>query len=187
MLADGESTRSFAQVLEAAIESGAAPPVLVVGVHNSGDAADRSDMRSQEYLPGYKPRRFAAHLSFVTGGVIPWAAERFPVADGPWISAGCSSGAAWAIAAAQRRPEVFGGVAGLSAGIVPRRVAGASRGVRHYLGAGTLEESFRRQTREWAERLRRAGVPCQHREWVGGHDPFWWEHSLPEALAWLLA
>ena len=68
----------------------------------------------------------------------------------------------------------------------PRRVAGPSRTVRHYLAAGTLEEGFRRSTRDWAERLRRAGVPCTHHEWAGGHDPFWWQRSLPDALAWLL-
>jgi enterochelin esterase-like enzyme len=186
-LADGEAVADFARVLEAAIASGAAPPVLLVGLHTAGDPADRSDLRAQEYLPRYKPRRFAAHLAFVTGEVIPWAASSFPVTGGPWISAGFSNGAAWAIGAAQRRPDVFGGVVGFSAGMVPKRVAGTSRGVRHYLAAGTLEVGFRQSTREWATRLRRAGVPCSHREWAGGHDPFWWRRTLPEALAWLLA
>jgi enterochelin esterase-like enzyme len=190
VLADGEATRTFAQALEPALLSGAVPPVLLVGVHNAiapGDGPDRSDLRAKEYLPRRAPRRFTAHLSFVSGEVIPWAAARYPVSDGPWTAAGFSNGAAWAIAAAQRRPDVFGGVAALSAGIVPTRVAGPSRAVRHYLAAGTLEEGFRRSTREWAERLRRAGVPYSHHEWAGGHDPFWWHRSLPDALAWLLA
>jgi enterochelin esterase-like enzyme len=187
VLADGESAAGFARVLEPAIVSGAAPPVVLVGVHNGGHAGNRSDLRAREYVPGRDPRRFAAHLSFVTGEVIPWAVSSFPAGGAPWVCAGFSNGAAWAIGAAQRRPDVFGGVAAFSAGIVPKRVVRASRGVRHYLAAGTLEEGFRRSTREWAERLRRAGVPCVHREWTGGHDPFWWERSLPEALAWLLA
>jgi len=191
VLADGQSVTGFARVLEPAITSGAAPPVVLVGVHNAGGHADRSDLRAQEYLPRHRPRRFAAHLSFVTGEVIPWAAASLPVdppgPSGRWLAGGFSNGAAWAIGAAQRRPEVFGGVAALSAGIVPRRVAGASRDVRHYLAAGTLEEGFRRSTLEWATRLRRAGVPCSHHEWPGGHDPFWWQWTLPDALAWLLA
>jgi hypothetical protein len=62
VLADGEAVTGFARVLEAAIASGAAPPVLLVGVHNAGDPANRSELRAQEYLPRYKPRRFAAHL-----------------------------------------------------------------------------------------------------------------------------
>jgi len=81
VLADGEATIGFARVLEAAIMSGAAPPVLLVGVHNAG-GADRSELRAQEYLPRYKPRRFAAHLAFVTGEVIPWAVSSFPVGGG---------------------------------------------------------------------------------------------------------
>jgi enterochelin esterase-like enzyme len=134
-----------------------------------------------------RSRRFAAHLQFVTGEVIPWAAERFAVRTGPWIAAGFSNGAVWAIAAGQRRLDVFGGVAALSAGMVPRRVAPGSRHVRHYLAAGTLEGGFRSQTSEWAARLDRSGTPYTHREWVGGHDNWWWEAELPAALAWLLA
>lgn len=187
VLADGASVWGFARVLEPAIASGAAPPVVLVGVHNAGGHANRTDMRAQEYLPRYRPRRFAAHLSFVIDEVIPWAVAGFPVsASRPWIAGGFSNGAAWAIGAAQRRPDVFGGVAALSAGVVPRRVAAASRDVRHYLAAGTLEEGFRWATLEWASRLRRAGVPCSHHEWAGGHDPFWWDRTLPGALAWLL-
>jgi enterochelin esterase-like enzyme len=191
VLADGESVPGFARVLEPAIASGAVPPTVLVGIHNAGGHADRSDLRAQEYLPRHRPRRFAAHLSFVIDEVIPWAVASLPVdpsgSSHRWLAGGFSNGAAWAIAAAQRRPEVFGGVAAFSAGVVPRRVAGASRDVRHYLAAGTLEEGFRRSTLEWATRLRRAGVPVSHHEWPGGHDPFWWHRTLPDALAWLLA
>ena len=43
-----------------------------------------------------------------------------------------------------------------------------------------------RSTREWAERLDRAGLACRHEEWTGGHDQVWWEQQLPVALGWLL-
>jgi enterochelin esterase-like enzyme len=71
---------------------------------------------------------------------------------------------------------------------IPRRISGAARsaGVRHYLAAGTLEPGFRRSTREWAERLDRAGLACRHEEWTGGHDQLWWQQQLPVALGWLL-
>jgi enterochelin esterase-like enzyme len=185
VLADGQSTQGFAEVLEGAIVSGAVPPVLVVGIHSAG--GDRTDRRSQEYLPRHTPRRFAAHLSFVTGEVIPWAAAEFDVAAGPWITAGFSNGAAWAVGTAVRRPDLFGGAAGLSLGMAPARIPAAARGVRQFVAAGTLEPSFRRATREYARRLQRTGVPVVHREWVGGHDSFWWRHTLPDALAWLLS
>jgi enterochelin esterase-like enzyme len=190
VLADGESAAGFARVLEPAILAGDVPPVLLVGVHNATDVA-RSwpDRRAQEYLPGHNRPRFSAHMSFVTDEVIPWAARDLGAADGPWIAAGFSNGAVWAIAAAQRRPDIFTAVAGFSAGIVPRRISGAARtaGVRHYLAAGTLESGFRTATRQWSERLHRAGLPCHHHEWVGGHDNYWWEQQLPAALTWLLA
>jgi enterochelin esterase-like enzyme len=190
VLADGQSARGFAQVLEPAILAGAAPPVLLVGVHNGADPARPwPDRRAQEYLPRRNHRSFAAHLRFVTGEVIPWAVSQSGAADGPWVASGFSNGAAWAIAAAQRRPDVFTAVAAFSAGVVPRRLASEARtsGVRHYLAAGTLETGFRRATGQWAERLRRAGLPRRHQEWVGGHDPYWWDQQLPAALAWLLA
>jgi len=190
VLADGQSVRSFAPALEAAVLAGTTPPVVLVGVHNAFtlDPAKppKTDLRSLEYLTLRRSRRFAAHLSFVTCEVIPWAEERFPVAPRPWLAAGFSSGAAWAIAAGQRRPGVFGGVAALSAGVVPHRVAGGSRQVRHYLAAGTLEAP-RRGTAEWAARLDRAGMAYAHREWAGGHDSWWWHAELPAAFGWLLA
>jgi enterochelin esterase-like enzyme len=192
VLADGQSVPSFAPGLEAAILAGTTPPVILVGVHNATvrDPAKRprADLRSLEYLPQMRSRRFAAHLSFVTDEVIPWAAGRFPVrASAPWTAAGFSSGAAWAIASAQRRPDVFGGVAALSGAMVPRRVASGSRPVRHYLAAGTLEPGFRRGTAAWAARLDRAGMAYVHQEWAGGHDSWWWHAQLSAALAWLLA
>ena len=172
-----------------AIKAGAVPPVLLVGVHNApGALTSGSDLRAQEYLPGLNRRRFDAHLRFVTGEVLPWAGERFGPVDGPWVAAGFSNGAAWAIAAAQRRPDLFGAVAAFSAGVVPSGSAAAAvrpdpalpRG-RHARAAVPPVDP------EWAERLARAGLPCRHEEWVGGHDPLWWERQLPVALGWLLA
>ena len=189
LLADGEAVRAFGPDLDAAIEAGSVPPVLLVGLHNApGALGITPDLRAREYVPGYNRRRFDAHLRFAADEVTAWAAERFGPVAGPWVTAGFSNGAAWAIAAAQRRPDLIGAVAALSAGVVPQRISGAARsaGVRHYLAAGTLEPGFRRSTRQWAERLDRAGLPCRHEEWTGGHDHVWWGRQLPVALGWLL-
>jgi enterochelin esterase-like enzyme len=210
VLADGQSTAGFAAVLESAIGAGAVPPVLLVGVHHAELPGPHGpDLRAMEYVPGHDREQFDAHLAFVTDEVLPWATERFGSpggrlgspggrlgspggrfrrGGGPWIVAGFSNGGAWAIAAAQRRPDVFGAVAAFSAGIVPEKVSRAARsaGVRHYLGAGLLEPGFRRATGEWADRITRAGLPVRHEEWVGGHDHLWWEQRLPVALGWLL-
>jgi hypothetical protein len=190
VLADGQSVSSFAPELEATILAGTTPPTVLVGVHDASvrnpARPPKADLRALEYLPMLRSRRFAAHLSFVSDEVVPWAAGRFPVAPRPWIAAGYSNGAVWAITAAQRRPDLFSGVAALSAGMVPRRVARSSHQVRHYLAAGTLEPGFRRATSAWAARLERAGMTHAHREWAGGHDSLWWNSQLPAALTWLL-
>jgi enterochelin esterase-like enzyme len=79
-------------------------------------------------------------------------------------------------------------VAAFSVGVVPRQISGASRSARarHYLAAGTLEPGIRRPARQWAERLRRAGLPCRHEERAGGHDQVGWQQQLPVARGWLL-
>ena len=58
---------------------------------------------------------------------------------------------------------------------------------RRRFDAHLLEPGFRQATRRWAERLQRAGLPCRHEEWIGGHDNLWWERQFPIALGWLLA
>lgn len=127
----------------------------------------------------YRPPGTDEHLAFVTDEVIPWATARFGArasgsrsGAGPWIAAGYSNGGAWAIGAAQRRPDVFGAVAAFSAGVVPEEVSRTARSaeIRHYLGAGLLEPGFRRATRDWRDRLAQAGLPVRHEEWAGGHD-----------------
>jgi enterochelin esterase-like enzyme len=191
VLADGESVPGFARVLEPAIAAGTVPPVVLVGVHNAAGASGRwwPDRRAEEYLPGVNRRRFDAHLQFVTSEVIPWAASQSVGTAGPWTAAGFSNGGAWAIAAAQRRADVFSKVAAFSVGVVPRQLSRQARTarVRHYLAAGTLEAGFRQATGQWAQRLQRAGLPCRQHEWAGGHDSYWWHQQLPAALAWLLA
>ena len=79
-------------------------------------------------------------------------------------------------------------MAAFSVGVVLRQISGASRSARsrHYLAAGTPEPGFRRSSREWTERLRRARLPCRHEEWIGGHDQVWRRQQLPVALGWLL-
>jgi enterochelin esterase-like enzyme len=189
VLADGQAVTGFAGVLEGAIRAGASPAVLLVGVHGATDPGHAGiDGRTREYLPSLDRRRFASHLRFVADEVIGWCADRGDCHTDRVVAAGVSNGAAWAIAAGQRRPDVFTAVAALSPGVVPGRItrAGRAAGVRHYLAAGILEPGFRQATQDWADRLRRAGLPCQHEEWIGGHDNVWWQQRLPAALDWLL-
>ena len=183
VLADGQSAGAFAASLRPAILAGEVPPVLIVGVHSdTSRPGGGQDMRSQEYVPRLSRRRFDAHLHWVTAEVIPWAVSRYGAVS-RWTASGYSNGAVWAIAAGQRRPDIFGSVAAFSAGVPRRRVA--SRQVRHYLAAGLYEESFNRATRQWADHLDRAGVSVCYEQWVGGHDFPCWCLQFRRAMTWL--
>jgi enterochelin esterase-like enzyme len=188
VLADGQAVEHYAPVLEHAMRSGVVPPTVVVGVHTVIDAPPTwPDTRAQEYVPGHNRRRFAAHLRFVADEVLAWARRELEVEPATWTAAGFSSGAVWAIAAAQRRAEVFPRVVALSAGVAPQRISASARAarVRHYLAAGVLEPAFLRATRAWAQRLRRAGLDVRLDEIGGGHDNLWWREQLVTGLAHL--
>ncbi|GAB1822737.1 hypothetical protein HerbRD11066_59010 [Herbidospora sp. RD11066] len=178
-VADGQMLPGIVPVVEAAVLAGNCPPVAMVGVASADGAGDP---RSHEYLPSMDPSRFAAHLAFVIDEVLPWADERFP-ASGAWLTAGMSSGAVWALNAAQRRPDVFSGALGLSPGIHPETELHAL--TRTYVGGGTLEAGFRWAAGEWATKLTAAGAEVRHVDWVGGHDGYWWAQHFPPALTWL--
>ncbi|WP_214107958.1 alpha/beta hydrolase [Acrocarpospora catenulata] len=188
-VADGGSVNGFAYTVEPAILAGAMPPVVLVGIDSDHGDGNRSgppsypDPRAREYIPDADPARFAEHLTFVIDEVIPWAEERFP-ASGHWMTGGYSNGAVWALTAAQRRPDIFTGVAALSPGIPPP--AEIHTLGRHYIAAGTLESGFRSAAAEWARRLTVAGNRVRHEEWIGGHDHYWWTQHFPTALEWLL-
>lgn len=183
--ADGGG-RAYAEVVDAAIDDGRLPPVVLVGVP-SGLVVDGENRRGQEYLAGLGHARFAAHERFVTGTVLPWAHDRMGGAPDPpgHVVAGCSNGAAWALTMARRHPDVFGAVLAFSLAGSGRRERPVA-GVRHYLVAGTLEEHTREEARRYARAAEDAGCPVHHHERVAGHDFLSWVEEFPAALAWAL-
>ncbi|ETK37433.1 alpha/beta hydrolase [Microbispora sp. ATCC PTA-5024] len=193
VMADGQFVPALARTLEPAVLAGDVPPFVLVGVHcasGTGGADETGDARGREYIPSSDPPRFAAHLAFVADTVLGWARETCGAAAGPWIAAGVSNGADWALGAACRRPDVFRKVAALSPGSPPSQDDPSAAGgapARCYLGAGTLESGFRESARDWAVALSGRGCAVRHEEWIGGHDAYWWSQRLPVALAFLLA
>jgi enterochelin esterase-like enzyme len=168
--------------------TGLLPPTAVVGVHSAIDPDPTwPDTRFQEYVPGHNRQRFSQHLAFVVDEVLPWARSDLAVDGQQWTAAGFSNGAAWAIAAAQHRPDVFPRVVALSPGIHPQRVDRRARaaGARHYLAAGLLEPAFLGAAQKWADRLRRAGLDVRLDQVHGGHDDLWWRQHLVTGLAHL--
>jgi hypothetical protein len=179
---------AMARTVGAAIASGSLDPVLLVGIE-SGGLAGSVDRRAQEYLPGWSRRRFAAHERFVLERVLPWAERTHGASRDPGrrFTLGCSNGAAWALAMAQRHPSTFRGAAAFSvAGDHPIR-ARHHANQRYALCAGTLEPGFARRTAAWAAALGRdPQTTVAHRERVAGHDFQLWLEEAPWALGALL-
>ncbi|MFI6734131.1 hypothetical protein ACIBI9_14470 [Nonomuraea sp. NPDC050451] len=178
LFADGQAVPEYARVLEPAIASGALPPLVLAGLHCDTTPDPWPDGRTREYLPGMDPDRFTVHLAFAVEEVLPTFDEVTYV-----INAGFSNGASFALAAADRRPDLIAAAVALS-----HQPAAAGVRIPRYLAAGTLEggPGFRECARWLASALAEAGIPHRHEEWVGGHDPYWWRVHLLAGLTWLV-
>lgn len=186
-MADGESAGVFATVLEPLILSGRLPPFVIVGVHSPPPPAsgDAPDLRGQEYIPSFNPKRFRQHERFVLREVIPWAEANLPVSAVREDRAvfGFSNGGVFAAAMGLRHPDVFAHALAFSLGVEPGPIK-ENLTTDFYLVAGTLEEGFFGTTRDLAAALREKGVRVTFRPRVAGHDFVMWEEELPKAVAW---
>jgi hypothetical protein len=189
VLADGESARGFAHILEPAILAGTVPPVLLVGVHNAGDPTSRwPDRRAQEYLPGHHRRRFDAHLGFVVDEVIPWATSsraQPPGRGSPLASPTAAPGRLRPHSAARtcspRWPLSASAWSRAGSPARPARPAGATT-----WPPARSSWAFGRRPASGPSTCSAPGSSAATHEWVGGHDHLWWEQQLPAALEWLL-
>jgi enterochelin esterase-like enzyme len=182
LLADGQVVPEHARILEPAITSGALPPVMLVGLHSDTTSGHYPDGRSREYLPEIDPPRFDAHLDFAVAEILPAFPEATHV-----ITAGFSNGASFALAAADRRPDLITAALALSPNLPPPQLDTGVR-IPRYVAAGTLEGSpgFRECARLLAAAMAGAGIRHRHEEWIGGHDPYWWRVHLVAGLTWLV-
>lgn len=195
-MADGLSGE-LAGVAEALWRSGAAAPVLLVGIassRNRGEigCAPRCDGRSREYLIGIpdlppEQSRFDAHARFVTEEVMPLIEANFPVSRRreDRATAGFSSGAAWALTMAVRHPDLFGRSIAMSLGWRPAAEAASNlcQG-RLFVGGGRLEDRFYERSVQAAENASRAGAEVRLLTPNAGHSFENWEILFADALRW---
>lgn len=186
-MADGESAGAFVEVLEPLIVGGKLPPFVIVGIHSPPPptSEDEPDLRGQEYIPSFNPKRFKQHEAFVLQEVIPWAEANLPVSKKREERAvfGYSNGGVFAAAMGLRHPDVFGHALAFSLGMEPGAVE-RRRAADFYLVAGTLEQGFFEMTRDLADALRDEGFDARFKSRVAGHDSAMWEEELPGAVAW---
>jgi enterochelin esterase-like enzyme len=200
-LADA-TTQHFAPILEAAVASGRARPAMIVGlVPPSGSASGCIEgvactLRNLEYQSGASvagsglESPFGRHLRYVAEELIPFVERNHPASPNrrDRVVAGMSSGGAWAVSAAARMPDLFGGILSLSSsGRSSVADAAQLRGVRLYAGGGTFEPEYLGYTRERAALARRAGSDVRFREIVSGHSQIMWKAMFAEGVPWLLS
>lgn len=195
-LGDGLSPE-LVGVAEALWQSGEAAPFILVGIassrqHGAIGCAPRCDGRSREYLieiPDLPPEqsRFDAHARFVLEEVVPLVEASFPASRRPQdrITAGYSSGGAWALTIAARHPAMFGGTIAMSVGWLPAAEAASNlREGRIFIGGGRLEDRFYERSRLAASNALRAGAEVLLLTPNAGHSFDNWQILFADALRW---
>ncbi len=207
---DGNMFAPYARRLDAAIEAGMCPPVVVVAAHAAPMNQIDGNIRALEYLQGFDGERFAAHQRFFTVELVAWAETALGVATDPARRGifGCSDGAGHALTTAGANPRAYGHVFAYSTGMPPdpqllggAPMPGGGRGSGSagpggsgggwtadthpmaHLCAGTLEGGFHQATEAWAGYLHLQGARYHFTERVAGHDLIQWAEELPVALA----
>ena len=192
-VADGQWTSYLACSLENSARSGDAPLVVIVGMHASETPATAgfgSSGRSREYIYGFDNATYAAHETFFTETVIPWAESRFSISHERVKQAvfGMSNGASFATSVGRRHPSLFGSVIAFSHAIDG---LGASENTdmtdtRFYLMYGDQEAYVDENTEAVADVVRLHGGDVTVETWNGGHDFETWMAEFPAAVAWFV-
>ncbi len=207
-----ETSTAFAgvewQVDEAAdrlIREGAVPPMIIVGIDNTGKERIREYMPFRSMHPRMLRVRGRYYPDFLMKEVMPFVARNYRVATGPEnIGLGGSSlGALVAQYTVMAKPGVFGKLLLESPSLwaAGRQLIKESRAVRIwperiFLAAGTAEAGSAERSRtvvddvrELAAILRRAVLSEQRLRLVirdgAGHNEGAWAERFPEALRFL--
>lgn len=186
-LADGEVIHGYAQILEAAMDRGAAPPAMIVGIHSAKGVAPNChvhhcERRNLEYIPDSEHLDgddFKRHMAFVVNDVVDFIDKNYPTSTNrrDRIVAGFSSGAVWAFSAAAFHSDVFGAVLGMSSGSASTvKHASRLRNTDVYAGAGSFEPKFLDATKDRIELIAgHSGNTTSFQEVASGHSSLTWD------------
>ena len=186
---DGNMFAPYARRLDAAIESGICPPVVIVAAHAASFDQIRGNLRAAEYLPGFDDQVYDAHQRFFIDELPAWAETELGVPTNPanrgvW---GCSDGGGHAATVARLFAPRFGHAFVYSTGMPPDMAYNwTDIHPFMHLCAGTLEGPFHQATEAWAGYLMLVDAPYHFTERVAGHDLVQWAEELPYAInrAW---
>lgn len=188
---DGNMFSPYARRLDAAIEAGDCPRVVVVAAHAAAMDQINGNQRALEYLRGFDEGRFSAHQRFFGVELMAWAETEIGVPRSPAMRGilGCSDGGGHALTTAVLTPRSYAHVFAYSTGTPPDPAMMAqglwdvAAGPFVHLCAGTLEDGFYQATEAWAGYLAAMGARYEFTERVAGHDLIQWCEELPLAIA----
>ncbi|MCP4224870.1 MAG: hypothetical protein GY773_16155 [Actinomycetia bacterium] len=184
---DGNMFAPYARRLDAAIEAGTCPRVVIIAAHAAPADNIRGNQRALEYLQGFDDQRFDAHQRFFVDELAAWAEAELEVPTEREKRAvfGCSDGGGHALSVGQLHPGRFSHLFAFSTGTPPELTTGWDGETYPFvhLCAGTLEGPFHQTTSAWAGYLYQVDAPHHFTERVAGHDLIQWCEELPAALA----
>ena len=187
------------------IREGVVPPLIIVGIDNTGRDRIREYMPHRSLYPMMLRAHGTRYPSFLFKEVIPFVARNYRVASGPENTGlgGSSLGALIALYTAAVRPGAIGRLLLESPSLWAsnRQLIRQSRGVKRwperiFLATGTAEagrkdkdQSIVDDVRELAAILRRAGLDDTRLRLIvddgASHHESAWARRFPEALAFL--
>ncbi len=182
---DGNMFAPYARRLDAAIELGICPPVVIVAAHSASFDPVMGNLRAAEYLPGFNDQAYDAHQRFFMNELPAWAEAELgvpsdPARRGVW---GCSDGGGHAAMIARLFPDRFGHAFVYSTGMAPdMQTEWTENHPFMHLCAGTLEGPFHQATEAWAGYLMLSKAKYHFTERVAGHDLVQWAEELPHSI-----
>ena len=187
------------------IREGRVPPMIIVGLDNSGRDRIREYMPNRSMHPVIMRVRGHRYPQFLAKEIMPFMARNYRVASGPENTGlgGSSLGALISLYTAIASPGLIGRLLLESPSLWAsnRQILRDSRGVREwperiFLAMGTAEvgrperdRSMVDDTREFASILRRAGLDDKRLSFVidegARHHESEWARRFPDALSFL--
>ena len=187
------------------IRQGVVPPMIIVGIDNTGRNRIREYMPHRSLQPMLMRVQGTRYPDFLTKDVMPFMARNYRVATGPENTGlgGSSLGALISLYTAAARPGLIGHllIESPSLWASNRQMIRESRGVhqwpeRIFLGTGTAEagrperdRSMVDDVRELASIFRRAGLGDSRLKLViaegATHHESHWAQRFPDALSFL--
>lgn len=195
IMADGDSARYYARMIDPMIKAGLIRPLALIGVPSGAsgivdppEELTKYDVRSLDYLPEYDkihtpeiiathPNRFEKHMAFVTETLLTWVRTEYGLSSNRLDTGftGQSNGGVVSLYAGYLHPEIFGISIPISPGwrnqALTELASAKGDKSKFFIAAGLYEPSFLASARASAAGLKAAGYDVTTTWNAAGHSP----------------